>query len=262
MHLLSSVLYAEDCSIHLTLGLDSEFVKQCILDVAEAICPENRVIGTLAMMRRDWRLRTVASTGLLFIPGWFAMWTMDDDIDWGQLPTCLPERSGSPQYCPVVLSAETSLFAAPCTGWFSVKRDISGSHQYCLVSCHMRHHWSEWEVGKGNENLVYPSPWDFKSSFTCHKILWHGTPGFSSHLKGRCTTDFHHPYKNSSPWPGSNPQSLGPVASTLTTTPPRRWKQGVISKNNHASCRTKKNSDLVTQLNEARRQFRHLCISP
>jgi hypothetical protein len=28
--------------------------------------------------------------------------------------------------------------------------------------------------------------------------------------------------KNPSPWPGSNPQLLGPVASTLTTTPPRR----------------------------------------
>jgi hypothetical protein len=27
--------------------------------------------------------------------------------------------------------------------------------------------------------------------------------------------------KNPSPWPGSNPQPLGPVASTLTTTPPR-----------------------------------------
>jgi hypothetical protein len=30
-------------------------------------------------------------------------------------------------------------------------------------------------MGKGNENLVYPSLWDFKSSFTCYKILWHGT---------------------------------------------------------------------------------------
>jgi hypothetical protein len=28
--------------------------------------------------------------------------------------------------------------------------------------------------------------------------------------------------KNPSPWPGSDPQTLGPVASTLTTTPPRR----------------------------------------
>jgi hypothetical protein len=30
-------------------------------------------------------------------------------------------------------------------------------------------------MGEGNENLVYPSPWDFKSSFTCRKILRHGT---------------------------------------------------------------------------------------
>jgi hypothetical protein len=28
--------------------------------------------------------------------------------------------------------------------------------------------------------------------------------------------------KNPSPWPGSNPQPLGPAANTLTTTPPRR----------------------------------------
>jgi hypothetical protein len=28
--------------------------------------------------------------------------------------------------------------------------------------------------------------------------------------------------KNPSPWLGLNPQPLGPVASTLTTTPPRR----------------------------------------
>jgi hypothetical protein len=28
--------------------------------------------------------------------------------------------------------------------------------------------------------------------------------------------------KNPSPWPGSNPKPLGPVASTLTTTPPKR----------------------------------------
>jgi hypothetical protein len=31
--------------------------------------------------------------------------------------------------------------------------------------------------------------------------------------------------KNPSPWPGSNPQTLGPVTSTLTTTPPRRQYQ-------------------------------------
>jgi hypothetical protein len=30
-------------------------------------------------------------------------------------------------------------------------------------------------MGEGNENLVYLSPWDFKSSFTCRKILRRGT---------------------------------------------------------------------------------------
>jgi hypothetical protein len=65
-----------------------------------------------------------------------------------QLLTCLPERSGSRQYCLAVLSAETSL-AAASTVWRScqqrhlwqppvlsggpVSRDISGSHQYCLA---------------------------------------------------------------------------------------------------------------------------------
>jgi hypothetical protein len=40
-------------------------------------------------------------------------------------------------------------------------------------------------MGEGNENLVYPSPWDLKSSLTCRKIL-HETfrlYGLSSPLK-------------------------------------------------------------------------------
>jgi hypothetical protein len=76
-------------------------------------------------------------------------------------------------------------------------------------------------VGKGNENLVYPYPWDFKRSFTCCKILWHGTSGFTSHPKERVLRIFI-ALKNPSPWPGSNPQPLGSEASTLTSTPPRR----------------------------------------
>jgi hypothetical protein len=31
--------------------------------------------------------------------------------------------------------------------------------------------------------IVYPSPWDFKRSLTCCKILRHGTSGFTSHPK-------------------------------------------------------------------------------
>jgi hypothetical protein len=34
--------------------------------------------------------------------------------------------------------------------------------------------------------------------------------------------------KNASPWPGSNPKPLGPVASTLTSIPPRRLIAGVL----------------------------------
>jgi hypothetical protein len=38
-------------------------------------------------------------------------------------------------------------------------------------------------MGEGNDNLVYPSPWDFKRSLTGRKSLRHGTSGFTSHPK-------------------------------------------------------------------------------
>jgi hypothetical protein len=38
-------------------------------------------------------------------------------------------------------------------------------------------------MGEGHENLVYPSPWDFKSSFTYRETLRHETSGFTSHPK-------------------------------------------------------------------------------
>jgi hypothetical protein len=76
-------------------------------------------------------------------------------------------------------------------------------------------------MGEGNENLVYPSPWDLKWSLTHSKILRHGTSGFTSHPKEGVLRIFI-ALKNPSPWPHSNPRPLGPVASTLTTTPLRR----------------------------------------
>jgi hypothetical protein len=100
-----------------------------------------------------------------------------------------------------------------------VSRDVSGSHQYRLVYCHPRRLWSDWEVSEGNENLVYPSPWDFKRSFTRCKILRHGTSGFTSHPKEGVLLIFI-ALKNPTPLPGSNSQLLSPVASTLTTAPP------------------------------------------
>jgi hypothetical protein len=93
--------------------------------------------------------------------------------------------------------------------------DISGSHQYCLAVLPSE------TVGEGNENLVYPSPRDFKITFTYRKILQHGASGFTPHPKKGVLRIFIS-LKNPSPWLDSNPQPLSPVASTLTTTPPRR----------------------------------------
>jgi hypothetical protein len=86
---------------------------------------------------------------------------------------------------------------------------------------------SRW-MEEGNDNLFYPSPWDFKRSLTCRKILWHGTSGFTSHPKEGVLRIFI-ALKNPSAWQGSNPRPLGPVASTLTTTPPRLLTRGYIA---------------------------------
>jgi hypothetical protein len=48
-----------------------------------------------------------------------------------------------------------------------------------------------------------------------------GPYGFTSHPK-EVVLQIFIDLKIPSPWPGSNPQTLGPVASTLTTTSSRR----------------------------------------
>jgi hypothetical protein len=135
----------------------------------------------------DWRLRTAASTGLLFIPGWLWCGPWYDGIDWGLTPNLLPERSGSHQYCLAVLSAETSL-----------KRLREWTKEMRIQSIRPR--------GSSSDLL------------TCRKILWHGTSVFTSPPKEdvlrNCIA-----LTNPSPWPGLNPRTLGPVASILTTTP-------------------------------------------
>jgi hypothetical protein len=72
-----------------------------------------------------------------------------------------------------------------------------------------------------SENFAYQYLKYLKEYLTCHKILWHGTCGFTFHLKEGVLWIFI-TLKNPSPWPCLNPQTLGPVASTLTTTP-LRW---------------------------------------
>jgi hypothetical protein len=136
-------------------------------------------VGRLVTMGWVWHLRTAASTSLLFIPRWCGPWY--DGIDWGYFITCLPQRFGSHQYS-----------GGPVSG------DISGA---------------SWRVGEGNENVVFPSPWNLKRSLTCRKILRHGTYGFASHPKEGVLRIFI-TLKGPSPWPGSNPRPLCPVANT------------------------------------------------
>jgi hypothetical protein len=107
------------------------------------------------MMGRDWRLRTAASTGLLFIPGWFSMWTYMMILAGGN--SQLVYQSALAAFSTVRRSYQQRHLSvvASSTYWFPVSRDISGSNQYSLVFCHPKHLWSKREVGEGNENLVY-----------------------------------------------------------------------------------------------------------
>jgi hypothetical protein len=94
-----------------------------------------------------------------------------------------------------------ALWQPPALSGSPVGRDIFGA---------------SWRTDEGNENLVYSSPWDFKRFLTCRKILRHVTGDFISHTKKGVLWIFI-TLKNP-----SNPRPLGPVASTLTTNPPRR----------------------------------------
>jgi hypothetical protein len=72
-----------------------------------------------------------------------------------------------------------------------------------------------------NEDFAYQYLKYLKGSLTYRKILRHGTSGFISLPKEGVLRIFI-ALKSPSPWPGLNPRPLGQVASTLTTTPPRR----------------------------------------
>jgi hypothetical protein len=52
-------------------------------------------------------------------------------------------------------------------------------------------------MDEGNKNLVYPSSWDFKSSFLhAVKSSNMGPSGFISHLRELCAADFYRPEKS------------------------------------------------------------------
>jgi hypothetical protein len=78
--------------------------------------------------------------------------------------------------------------------------------------------------GRRSENFSCQYLKYLNGSLTRHKILRHGTSGFTYHPKEGVLRIFI-ALTNSSPRPGLNPRPLGPVASTLGTTPPRRQVQ-------------------------------------
>jgi hypothetical protein len=87
--------------------------------------------------------------------------------------------------------------------------------------------------GRRSENFAYQYLKYLKGSFICRKILRHGPSGFTSHPKEGVLWIFIL-FKSPSPQPGLNPQPFGPVASTLTITPPRQhflWIQYTFDTN-------------------------------
>jgi hypothetical protein len=100
-----------------------------------------------------------------------------------------------------------ALWQPPVLSGGPVNRDISGASR---------------RVGEGNENLVE------LQEILCRKIIRHGTSGFTSHPKEGvlriCIL-----LKYSSPWPGSIPRPLGPMANILTTTERRRLTYAIVT---------------------------------
>jgi hypothetical protein len=82
--------------------------------------------------------------------------------------------------------------------------------------------WRSRRWSQGNDNFVYSSLWDSKSSFTCRKILRYGTFSLYFPSERKVCCGFLSPLKIHRLGRVLNPQPLGPVSSTLTTTPLRR----------------------------------------
>jgi hypothetical protein len=83
--------------------------------------------------------------------------------------------------------------------------------------------------GRRRENFAYQCLKYLTGSLTCRKILRNGTSGFTFHAMEGVLRIFI-ALKNPSPRPGLNTPPLGPVASTLTTTPLRRLQSSCTSK--------------------------------
>jgi hypothetical protein len=103
--------------------------------------------------------------------------------------------------------------------WLGITPDLSTRAHWQLYQ--QRHLKRVGGMDEGMRILRIQYLWYVSRFFTCRKVLQHGASGFTCHLKVGVLWIFI-ALKNPSPRPGLNPWPLGPVASTLTTTPPRQ----------------------------------------
>jgi hypothetical protein len=126
----------------------------------------------------DWRLRTAAIIGLMFIPR--------------------VKVSGEPWswWCRLGITPDLYSYKAQQRHLVRVEGMDEGMRIYRIQYL-----------------------WYVNGYLTYRKILRRGNSGFTSHPKEGVLRIVN---KDPSPWPCLNPRPLGPVASTLTTAPPRR----------------------------------------
>jgi hypothetical protein len=145
------------------------------------------LIDWLIMVGWDWRLRTAATTGLLFIPGWTSAWE-------------------------------------PCWRWWWWCRlgiTPDWTTRALWQSYQQRH--LERIGGMDDEMRISRIQYQryLKGFLTCRKILRHETSGFTSHPKEGVLRIFI-ALKKLIASAGFEPTTLRSSASTLITTPPRR----------------------------------------
>jgi hypothetical protein len=102
--------------------------------------------------------------------------------------------------------------------------EIPESSTRGLWQSYQQSHLVAKQEGTCEENTFYLAKYLFytsKGSFTCRKILRHGTDGFTPPPRRKVRCGFLSPIKIRRPRPGLNPRTLRPMASTLTIRSPR-----------------------------------------
>jgi hypothetical protein len=141
------------------------------------------------------------------------------NINW--LPPWLIDYDGVRLSLTPLFILRVNVSGEPWWWWCQLGITPDSSTRARWQSYQQRHLQRAGGMDEGMRILRIQYLWYVNGSFTCSKILRHGTSGFTSHLKERVLRIFI-AFKNPSSRPGLNPRPLGPVPSALTTTPPRR----------------------------------------